>query len=122
MNDLDDKLREILEDWYPGVMYENVIPKIKKLYADEVTPKVDTIMQDMVNLQANLKYDMLRLGMTPTPVNITADFSKGKLSELMTGQEWYDNFVKEWLKVNHTDLKTYEILEIAKKSSGIKGV
>ena len=64
---LDERLREILEDWYPGTMYEDVIPKIKQLYADEVTPKVDAIMQDMVNLQANMKHDMLRLGMTPTP-------------------------------------------------------
>lgn len=35
MSSLDQQLREILEDWYPGTMYEDVIPKIKTAFIDD---------------------------------------------------------------------------------------
>lgn len=73
--ELDKKLREII--WYElgdglnATDVDEAVVSIKQLYASEVTPKVDALMQDMVNLHANMKADMLRLGFTSTP--------KGKL-------------------------------------------
>lgn len=33
----------------------------------DIRPDVNKIMQNLVNLQANMKHDMLRLGLTSTP-------------------------------------------------------
>lgn len=74
--DLDDKLENIIMDNVilgvdSGQAYfkdtDEAVAQIKKLYADEVTPKVDALVQDMTNLHANMKNDMLRLGLTPNP-------------------------------------------------------
>ena len=71
--ELDEKLREAIryvanEDGYAEEEDLDIaVAKIKQIYADEVTPKVDVLVQDMVNLHTNMKYDMIRLGMTPTP-------------------------------------------------------
>ena len=83
MSSLDDKLREIIdycaESYYPEHEYgtshkeqnqkylEEAVEAIKKLYQDEVLPKSDQLMQEMVNLHARMKQDMIRLGMTSTP-------------------------------------------------------
>ena len=37
---LDDKLREILEDWYPGTQYHEVIPLLKAAVVDRHTEAV----------------------------------------------------------------------------------
>jgi len=69
-NELDKKLREII--WYElgdGLNATDVnecVESIKRLYASEVTPKVDALVQDMTNLHANMKNDMIRLCLTPT--------------------------------------------------------
>lgn len=80
---LDDKLREIVdycaESYYPEHEYgdshreqnkeylEEALEQIKQLYAKEVMPNVEKLTQDMVNLHANMKNDMIRLGFTSTP-------------------------------------------------------
>ena len=71
--ELDKKLREII--WYElgdglnATDVDECVESIKRFYASEVTPKVDALVQDMVNLHANMKQDMLRLGLTSTPPN-----------------------------------------------------
>lgn len=72
--ELDEKLREAIryvanEDGYAEAEdLDEAVAKIKQIYADQVTPKVDALVQDMVNLHANMKYGMLRLRPTSTPV------------------------------------------------------
>ena len=74
-DELDEKLREAIryianEDGYAEEAdLDEAVAKIKQMYADQVTPKVDALMQDMVNLHANMKHDMLRLGLTYSPPN-----------------------------------------------------
>lgn len=58
MSSLDQQLREILEDWYPGTMYEDVIPKIKKLYADEIGK-----MLEVQGVNGTWNYDSYMHGM-----------------------------------------------------------
>jgi len=78
--ELDKRLREII--WYElgdglnATDVDEAVASIKRFYADEVMPKVDSLMQDMVNLHANMKHDMLRLGLTYTPPNNTTTRSK----------------------------------------------
>ena len=112
MSSLDDKLRNILEDWYPGTMYENVIPKLKQAFADELG--INNIIQDLVNLRANMQHDLIRLGLTYND------------PKLMTGQEWlnrYKQSVPPLLSARAdgmnklSDAELY--LEAAKKASGI---
>lgn len=75
MSNLDDKLREIVhycaESYYPEHEYgdnhrkqnkeylEEAVSQIKELYAKEVLPKSDELIQDMVNLHARMKNDMI---------------------------------------------------------------
>jgi hypothetical protein len=65
--ELDKKLREII--WYElgdglnATDVEECIGSIKRIYA---------LVQDMVNLHANMKQDMYRLGLTSTPVASSA--------------------------------------------------
>lgn len=59
---LDDRLREIVADMpYPDTAVES----IKQVIREEVG--IDQIIQDMVNLRANMQHDLIRLGLTSTP-------------------------------------------------------
>lgn len=97
MNDLDSKLMLILEDL---IEYERdpqpmkigektFIEQIKQAFKDAsyITPGQVKQTQELVNKMANLANDMAR---QPT---LTVWNDPGKLSELMTGQEWYDRLI-----------------------------
>jgi hypothetical protein len=104
MSTLDDKLREILRTPHQNSTGATVmefpttklLTQIKQAFTDagyvptDIKEKADHLLQDMVNLHARMTFDMLRLGLTPTPAAHVADFSNGELSGLLTGQEWYD--------------------------------
>lgn len=97
--------------------WPEAIAQIKQAFADEgyvhtdVRESADKLLQGIANLRANTQHDLIRLGMPPTAkTHVTADFSKGELSKLMTGQEWYERFEKELYKpepqvvpINHND-------------------
>ena len=59
MSSLDEKLREIVADMpYPDTAVES----IKQVIREEVG--IDNIIQDLLNLRANMQHDLVRLGMT----------------------------------------------------------
>jgi hypothetical protein len=65
-NRLDIKLREIVVDMpYPDTAVES----IKQVIREEVG--IDNIIQDLVNLRANMQHDLVRLGITSTPTKGT---------------------------------------------------
>ena len=132
MSKLDERLREIqvkdvqIVETFDGfdtlketsiALNDDAIAQIKQVYADEVLPKTDKLMQDMVNLHANMKHDMLRLGLTPSD------------PRLMTGQAFYDRLMKEFLKVNRIYetpeqddwiAKFSDFVEAARKAAGLE--
>lgn len=130
MSDLDDKLERVLYDHRndtPIGKQSALISDIKQAFADEFG--IDQMLQDMVDLRANMQHNLVRLGLTATPTNHIADFSKGKLSKLMTGQEWYDRFEKEADKVKisqadanapyHQTRIMQQLYKAAQRASGV---
>lgn len=72
------------------------------------------MVQDIVNLHANMKHDAIRLGLTPSD------------PRLMTGQQWYDKFDEQLKRlVSHGDGETWmgwdcgEVREAAKRAAGL---
>jgi hypothetical protein len=72
---LDEKLREVLENFEPlryttdnGDTFHDVlsqdeaIARIKQIILEETG--IDEVLQNLVNLQVNMKHDMIRLGLT----------------------------------------------------------
>lgn len=125
MSSLDDKLRDTLEDWYPGTQYADVIPKLKQVFADEryVTPENAAKVQEMVNSMAKLANDAFQI---PTIQYIKPNKAMTKAQNLMTGQEWYDRFDKELRNlISRGDGETWmgwdcgEVREAAKKASNL---
>lgn len=106
---------------------EDGIAQIEQAFADEgyvhtdVREKADKLLQDMINMHANMRHDLVRLGLTYTPTQHVADFSGGKLSKLMTGQEWYDRFEKELAEMNpyHEKVEPDYALAAAKRAAFI---
>lgn len=98
MSDLDDKLRDILEGWYPGTQYEEVIARLKQAFADEGF---------MTSQQADQQ---------------TSDILK--VNRKLDGQEWYDRFVKEYSHLEGklsggSVMPRSNAIEAAKKASGL---
>lgn len=135
MSDLDDKLRDIdeklsliiqgLPDPDGGISEGDMndgIAQIKQAFADD--SGLTKLMQDMANLYINMRQEMLRLCMTPTPekTTVTAHFSNGKLSELMTGQEWYERFSDEICKTSSFKLAINSpkyVFKAARRAAGV---
>lgn len=92
MSRLDKKLREILTPKLPTTIDTQII-RLKQAFADE----------GYIVLQP-----------------LTVKSSDTDATDLMTGQDWYDRFVQEWLSIHRPDLKSIEILEAAKKAAGVK--
>jgi len=64
MSNLDERLREIVADMpYPDTAVES----IKQVIREEVG--IDDIIQDLVNLRANMQHDLVRLGLTSKGTN-----------------------------------------------------
>lgn len=62
MSRLDERLREVVSDLpYPDTAVET----IKEIIREEAG--IDNVIQDLINLRANMEHDMVRLGITPTP-------------------------------------------------------
>jgi len=62
MSKLDEKLREIVADLpYPDTAVES----IKQVIREEAG--LDNIIQDLVNMRANMQHDLIRLGMASAP-------------------------------------------------------
>jgi len=114
MSDLDDKLHKLP---LATVVKENGsiwlsnkdIAQIKQAFADagyaqtNVREKADELLQGMVNMHANMKQDMIRLGLTSTPKKPKSKLYKdvetmARDHGYMTGQEWYERFEKELYK------------------------
>jgi hypothetical protein len=91
--------------WNPGTPYSDAIAQIKQAFAEEA--RIEEILQDMVNLRANMQQDMLRLGLT----------YKGP--GFMTGQEWFTNFRAELDKLPTYYDDQVEILKAAQRAAGI---
>ena len=107
---LDDKLKEILGKQGAGASDET-IPQIKQAFADEAG--LTQLIQDTANLYANMKHDALRLGLS---------YSN---TQYLSGQEWYDNFEKEYDQLDDTRTggelshwKAY-IFQAAKRAAGL---
>jgi hypothetical protein len=49
-----------------GELIDKPVNEIIELYAKDVLPKSDALIQDMINLHANMKADYLRLSLTTT--------------------------------------------------------
>jgi hypothetical protein len=110
---LDEKLREILEDWYPGTQYEDVVPKIKQAFQDEgwIAPDTD-------------KYKLVK-GLQKAAL----ENNDSNTVPVMTGKEWYDKLMSEFLKVNHIYTtpdeedwvaKFTDFVEAAKRASSLE--
>lgn len=130
MSDLDDKLREILKTPHQDSLGATVmsfpdsklIAQIKQAFADELG--MNQLLQDMTNMHANLQHEYARLLMTPTPKKktYTADFSNGKLSKLMTGQEWLEKLIESMIGISIPESHVVtlgKILGAAKRAAGI---
>lgn len=133
MSDLDEKLLSILRDftWRDGsgrIDADGALSEVKQAFIDAgwITPEQVKKTQGLVNQMANLAKDMSK-----QPVMVWND--PGKLSELKTGQEWFDRFERElpntifptWYERNKPDeahevLDRELVLEIAKKAAGIE--
>jgi len=110
MSNLDTKLQDILEDWYPGTQYQEVIPKLKQAFADAQT---EGLLKDWGRPEIEI---VTRYERGKEPKVIMVD---GK--EVMTGQEWYERFKKEiapW-KRNHK-ITMLEVMTIAEGASYTK--
>ena len=78
---LEDKLKEEIS--YPGLHLIDTVENIKQIFKDEgyvttdVKEKTDKLVQEMVNLHARMNQDMIRLGLTSTPVKETPNVYHG---------------------------------------------
>lgn len=122
MDELDRKLSLIIEDIQNPAVRNRVLKEgeltsleeIKQAFIDAgwFIPADAELVQQVVNYRAQQKVDS---------VKHVADFSHGKLSALMTGQEWYDKFAKELKLETGQQLATVnDVLDAAKKAAGIK--
>lgn len=98
----------------------SLLEAIKQAFADETG--LTKLMQDMTNVQARIEQEMIRLGLSSTPAktSIKADFSKGKLDGLMTGQEWYNRFEKELERITNVDVSDFAYMGAAKRAAGVE--
>jgi hypothetical protein len=102
---LDDKLRDILEDWYPGTQYENVIPRLKKVFESENYIQIPEVVKDKTGF-----------------VKIHPE------GMYMTGEYWYNKFKAEyhnkadWIAGDPEmgDDAEQDVLLAARLASGIK--
>lgn len=116
MSNVDNKLRYILEDWYPGTQYSDVIPQIKQAfseagyingidYADWLTRR----QRIPEGLRGYMDFVAKNKGLKVPP-------------RLMTGQEWYDRFEKEYRKLggypDDVNINS-NAMEAARKASGV---
>lgn len=92
---IDEKLREIVSDQLHGDTgaiedIDSLVAQIKQAFrAEGYVP----ITQELANLQAQTKQELVRLTMTPTPKYKVVN--ENELKEVMTGQEWYNCFCLE---------------------------
>lgn len=104
MSDLDKKLERVLRPYFAagGLHHSSALQKcvdeVKRAFIDagyipsDLKKKANQLIQDMTDIHANMKHDLVRLSLNTTPTKHVADFSDGQLSKLMTGQEWYDRY------------------------------
>jgi hypothetical protein len=113
MSNLDDKLRDILFTASGGItdMANAEIEAIKQTFKDAGYRQ----SQELLDMHTQLAHELTRLQMqsTPQPVKVTADFSGGKLSKLMTGQEWYELLSKKFDEYAWTADEKDSILQAA---------
>lgn len=119
MSDLDKRLHEIAADIYRHITAEEGgdwlsanedMEAIKQAFTDagyvptDVKEKADEFLQDIMNLQANMKHDALRLSLTTTPKKpkLFKDMeSMAREHGYMTSQEWYQKFKAEMDEVEY---------------------
>lgn len=106
MSNLDDRLREI----------------VAIIHTEEGCKLVRPCPVENQGIRA------IREAFADERTSYVADFSNGKLSELMTGQEWYDRFVKQlptplevegWASYDLLDKE--DVMAAAKQAAGLSG-
>lgn len=109
MNNLDDKLKEILNGYFEGASIEPINDDQDKVAA----------ITDIRQAFADEGYEKRVLG---------RDFTaRVDMKEVMTGQEWYDRFGREYPMYPDTNQQSHllqskireEALEAAKRASGV---
>lgn len=65
---LDERLTKTVEPYLlDGEWVPKLVAEIKQAYLEEL--ELGRLIQDMVNMRANMQQDMIRLGLTSTPTS-----------------------------------------------------
>jgi hypothetical protein len=122
MNNLDDKLREILDTSFPDGMDlsddPEAIPKIKQAFIDEGYVKIRNVTV------RKAKSEDFKSGMVGQAHGVDIYSINGD-ENIMTGKEWYERFSAELRYGQRHRNKGMDgiaewVAEAAKKASGIK--
>lgn len=125
MVDLDAKLKEILHTPVNQRDFsydeDDIVEQIKQAFAEAgyVTPENAAKVQTMVNQMVNLANDM---AIVPTIQYVKPNKAITKAQNLMTGQEWYERFEKEFKGTRWYDKirgSHDEISDAAKRAAGL---